>query len=311
MKPKVLVIVGPTASGKSALAVKLAKKFSGEVISADSRQVYRGMDIGSGKVTNKEMSGIPHHLLNVANPKQQFSVAKFQKLTNKKIGEILKRGKLPIICGGTGFYIQSIVENLALPAVLPNKMLRARLSTLTTEKLFEKLKALDSERAKNIDARNPRRIIRAIEIAVALGHVPKLRNPEGWVVFDFIKIGINPPEEILRKKIHCRLLTRMGSRMVTEAKKLHRQGVSWNKLESFGLEYKYLALYLQKKITKEQMLTGIERDSWLYAKRQLTWFKRDKRIIWLKASDASDNKPWLRKLAPRVSPTPRSRSKSL
>jgi len=309
MKPLGLVIVGPTASGKSALAVKLAKKFDGEIISADSRQVYRGMNLSSGKITKREMRGVPHYLLDVVNPKQQFSVAQYQKLANKKIAEILKRGKLPIICGGTGFYIQSIVDNLILPEVAPNKKLRAELGKKNTEQLFAILKKIDPERAKNIDAKNPRRLIRAIEIAMALEKVPKLSNIE--CPLNFIQIGINPPPKVLQKKIYLRLFARIRAGMVAEARLLHKNGVSWKRLESFGLEYKYLALHLQKKITREKMLTGIERDSWLYAKRQLTWFKRDQRIIWLRASGASGNKPWLRKLASRVSPTSRSRNKSL
>lgn len=306
MKPLALVILGPTASGKSSLAIKLAKKLAGEVVSADSRQVYRGMDIGSGKVTKREMAGIPHHLLDVADPKRQFSVAQYQKLANKKIAEILKRGKLPIICGGTGFYIQSIVDNLVLPKVKPNKKLRAELAKKTTEELFSILKKLNPERAKTIDAKNPRRLVRAIEIARAGGSFDKnsidksfvfLRSASGndrpndlLASLIFVQIGLNPPPEVLKHNIHLRLFARIRAGMIAEVKRLHKSGVSWKRLENFGLEYKYLALFLQKKITKPEMLAGIERDSWLYAKRQMTWFKRDKRIIWLKASDEIGSK---------------------
>src|SRR3989344_110021 len=131
-RPKILVIVGPTTSGKSALAVRVAKQFGGEVISADSRQVYRGLDIGSGKITVEEMRGVPHHLLDIADPREQFSVAEYQKLAGKKVDEILARKKLPIICGGTGLYIRALVDNLVLPPAPPNPALRADLAFLTT-----------------------------------------------------------------------------------------------------------------------------------------------------------------------------------
>jgi tRNA dimethylallyltransferase len=311
-KSTVLVILGPTSSGKSALAVKLAKKINGEIISADSRQVYKGMDIGSGKITKTERQGVPHHLLDVVSPTKIFSVAKYQKLARAKIDEIVARGKLPIICGGTGFYIQSVVDNLVLPKVPPNKMLRAKLLTFSTEQLFEKLKRLDPERAQNIDARNPHRLIRAIEIATVLGKVPLLRqgvalgNSQGDALISFIQIGIKLPPEKLQQKIHQRLLSRMKSGMLAEVRLLHKSGVSWKKLESFGLEYRYIAKFLQKqscnfrvasepvsrRVKREEiatLLNELEQAIWHYAKRQLTWFKRDQRIHWVKNySEASD-----------------------
>ena len=174
MKTKLLIILGPTASGKSDLAVQLAKKYNGEIISADSRQVYKGLNIGTGKITKKEMSGIKHHLLDVTDPKKVFTVSQFKTLVEIAIADISSRGKLPIICGGTGFYIQAVVDNIILPEVPPNKKLREKLNKKTTTELFEILKKLDNERAKNIDAKNPRRLIRAIEIAEKLGKVPPL-----------------------------------------------------------------------------------------------------------------------------------------
>ncbi len=166
---KLIVILGPTASGKSELAVKLAKKFNGEIISADSRQVYKGLNIGTGKITKKEMKGIGHHLLDVASPKRKFTVAQFQKLAFKKIREIQRRGKTPFLVGGTGFYIQSVVDNISIPEVTPNWKLRKALEKKNTEELFSMLKKLDPARAKTIDSKNPRRLTRAIEIASAEG----------------------------------------------------------------------------------------------------------------------------------------------
>ena len=173
---KLIVILGPTASGKSDMAVKLAKRFNGEVVSADSRQVYKGLDIGTGKITKKEMQGVKHHLLDVANPKKQFTASDFVDLTSGLIRQIVNRRKVPIICGGTGFYIDALLGDKQIPEVPPNLKLRKELEKKSVEKLFEILKKLDPERAKNIDAKNPRRLIRAIEICKVLGRVPKLHT---------------------------------------------------------------------------------------------------------------------------------------
>ncbi len=277
-KPKIYVIVGPTASGKTAYSIKLAKKVKGEIISADSRQVYKGLDIGSGKVTKKEMAGIPHHLLDIANPKKVFTVADFKKLAEKKIREILDRGKTPIIVGGTGFYIQAIVDDLILPEVPPDKKLRAELKKLTTAKLFNLLKKLDPARAKTIDSQNPVRLIRAIEIAQVMGKVPEsgLHDPQ----YNFEVIGIKIPQEKLNTKIHERLAKRMKKGLIGEVKKLHENGLSWKRMEELGLEYRYLGRFLQNKITKQEMLTQLEREIIKYSKRQMTWFKKDQRIKW-------------------------------
>lgn len=286
-KPLIYVIVGPTASGKTAYSIKLAKKVNGEIISADSRQVYRGLDIGSGKVTKREMTGIPHHLLDVANPKKVFTVADYKKLANKKIKEVLGRGKTPIIVGGTGFYIQAIVDDLILPEVKPNRKLREELGKLSPPQLFVKLKKLDPARAKNIDPHNPVRLIRAIEIAQDLGKVPLLRQGfEGQAPYNFKIIGMKIEQEELNKKIYDRLVARLKIGMIAEVKKLHQKGVSWKRLESLGLEYRYVAQFLQKKITKEEMQQKLYQEIVNYSKRQMTWFKRDQRIIWQKPNPA-------------------------
>ncbi len=282
MKPKVLIILGPTASGKSALAVKLAKRLSGEIISADSRQVYRGLDIGSGKITKAEMKGVPHHLLDIVSPQKSFSVARYQKLANQKIKEILKRGKLPIICGGTGFYLQAIVDGITFPKVAPNKKLRAELARNPPTELFKILEKLDPARSRNIDRANPHRLIRAIEIAQALGKVPNHEDsPRGD--YDFVQIGLNPEPEILKQKIKTRLAKRLKQGLIKEVQNLHNQSkLSWSKLEALGLEYRFVALYLQGKFTKKELVEKLNTEIWHYAKRQMTWFKRDQRINWIK-----------------------------
>ncbi|MDP3962333.1 MAG: tRNA (adenosine(37)-N6)-dimethylallyltransferase MiaA [bacterium] len=274
---KILVILGPTATGKSDLAVKLAKKFKGEVISADSRQVYEGLDIGTGKITKKEMGGVPHHLLDVADPKKQFSVVKYVRHAEEIIEDIIHRNKLPIICGGTGFYIQALVDGIILPEVPPNPELRKKLSKKTSSELMKILKKLDPKRASGIDSHNSRRIIRAIEIAGVLGKVPPIRK---ILKYDPLFIGLDLPAEDLRKKIKIRLEKRLKKGMLEEARKLHKDGLSWKRMNELGLEYRYLALYLQKKITLDEMNKKLETEIWHYAKRQMTWFKKDKRIKW-------------------------------
>lgn len=281
---KLLVVVGPTASGKSDLAVRLAKNFGGEVISADSRQVYKGLDIGTGKITKREMRGIPHYLLGVASPKRVFTVTEYKPLAEKTLGDIWRRGKLPIICGGTGFYIRAVIDNLVIPEAPPDKKLRKKLEKKSTEELFLTLKKLDPRRAKEIDAKNPRRLIRAIEIAKHLGKVPHLeaRPPND---IDVLGIGIDLPDKILKERIKKRLLARVKHGMIAEAKRLRKQGLSFKRMDELGLEYRFLARYLQNKITREEMVNELEREIWRYAKRQRTWFKKDKRIKWFSVKD--------------------------
>lgn len=277
-KPKIIVIVGPTASGKSDLAVRIAKQCNGEVISADSRQVYKGLDIGTGKVTKKEMGGIPHHLLDVVSPKKQYSVAEFQRDANTAIADIIKRGKLPIICGGTGFYVDALVYDSLLPDVPPNERLRKELEQKTTTELYQMLKKIDPDRAETIDPNNPRRLVRAIEIANALGKVPERVYNSRFIPF-FIGIKVTP--EILKERIHIRLVKRMKLGMLAEVKNLHEKGLSWKRMEELGLEYRYLARHVRNILSKEEMLAQLESEIIQYAKRQHTWFKRNKDIHWI------------------------------
>ena len=185
---KVIIILGQTSTGKSDFAVEIAKQVNGEIISADSRQVYIGMDLGTGKITKKEMRGVPHHLLDILSPNKTFTVNDFQKIANKKIEEIIKKGKVPIICGGTGFYIDAVVDGTVFPNVPPNKKLREELSKKSSEELLKILIKLDKDRAENIDINNGVRLIRAIEIAKSLGSVPKTIKTESK--YQFLKVGL-------------------------------------------------------------------------------------------------------------------------
>jgi tRNA dimethylallyltransferase len=292
-KPNVIIVVGQTATGKSALAVRLAKKFNGEVISADSRQIYKGLNIGSGKITKIEMKGVPHHLLDVADPKKQFSVVLYKKLAEQKIKEILARGKVPIFCGGTGFYIDAITKGFVLPEVPPNNKLRKELGTKPTEKLLAILMSLDPVRAKSIDPKNKVRIIRAIEIAKKLDKVPEILQTEPK--YNFIKIGLKIGDIALKKKIKTRLRKRLRSGMAIELYNLKQNGVSWKRFLELGFDQKYVALYLQKKIDNKKMLENLFMGNWHYAKRQNTWFKRDLEIKWFSPSEYTKIKEYLQK----------------
>jgi tRNA dimethylallyltransferase len=311
---KIIVIFGPTSSGKSGVAINLAKKFNGEIISADSRQVYKGMDIGTGKVVRDIQSqkskveslkqeniftseGIIHHLIDVAEPNEDFNISHFKTLAEKASKEIISKGKIPIICGGTNFWIDAIVKNTNLPEVAPDEKLRKILGEKSAEELFKQLEKLDPERAKNIDAKNKFRLIRAIEICEALGKVP---NHETWSMehgaenskYDFLQLGIITERESLNKKIKTRLKERFDQGMIEEVEKLNKNGVSWERLENFGLEYRWIARFLQGKIELGELsaqggcASGAKEklyfDSIHYAKRQMTWLKRNKEIIWIK-----------------------------
>jgi len=283
MLNKLLVIIGPTASGKTDLSIKLAKKLKGEVVSADSRQVYKGMDIGTGKITKKEMQGIPHYLLDVVSPKTRFDVAQYREKALKTIKDIQRRNKLPILVGGTGFYIQAVVDGLIFPLVKPNWKLRKELAKKSTKELFKILKKLDSRRAKTIEKNNPHRLIRAIEIIKKTGRpIPFLEKHSPK--FDILILGIK--KDNLKELIKKRLLKRLKRGMIAEVKRLKNPptggGVSWKRLEELGLEYRYIALYLQNKISKQEMITKLQKEIEHYAKRQMTWFKKDKRIKWIK-----------------------------
>ena len=278
-KPKVMVVLGQTATGKSDLAVRIAlrlrsgsstQKYGGEIVSADSRQIYRGLDIGTGKITKKEMLGVPHHLLDVATPKSKFSVALYQKQAISAMADIIKRGKTPIICGGTGFYIDAITKGTIFSEVPPNIKLRKTLYSKSAIALFKYLKKIDPERSNNIDKNNKVRLVRAIEIAKVLGKVPKITQT--LPVYKFIKIGLYLPPEKLKKKVEKRVKKMFQAGLLNEIKKLKKSGVSEKRLREFGFEY--------NRPTREKVIKGTLK----YAKRQMTWFKRDKEIKWFDAT---------------------------
>ncbi len=287
-KGKLVVILGPTACGKTGLSIKLAlrlgsgraKRIKCAAVSADSRQVYKGMNLGTGKITKKEMQGIPHYLLDVASPKTRFSVSQYQKMAYKAIDKIIQDGKLPFLVGGSAFYLYSIIEGWQFPTLKANLRFRNHLEKKATEQLMYLLKRLDPARAKQVDPYNKRRIIRAIELAKSFGKVPKLKkNPR----YSCLIIGIKKDKKELAKSINGRLVKRLKQGMVAEVKRLKASGLSWKKLDDFGLEYRWIARYLQKKITFQEMIHFLQKDIEHFAKKQMTWFRKDKKIRWVKS----------------------------
>lgn len=379
-KPQIIVVVGPTASGKSELGVYIAKKINGEIVSADSRQVYRGLDMGSGKVPGKwvfrkednnlplsstslrrrgkekreylsflgggyncslsreyDYQGVRHHCLDVANPKKTFTAADFVACGRRAITDILLRGKTPIIVGGTGFYIDALLGKMSLAPVPPNPMLRKKLVSYSTTRLFNYLTKLDPARANTIDKNNPRRLIRAIEIVSSSKCPPhasiksdslgwqkqksktKINNKGGYIpppspslkkgggkgvgylptphfkLPTIIWLGIKRSPEDIKKRIHQRLITRLPG-IIREVKKLHRRGVSWKRMNELGLEYRYVSRYIRAisevrppktKNVKHwkfdmytTMVAKLQMAIWHYAKRQMTWWRKNKEIRW-------------------------------
>ncbi len=278
MKPKIVIICGQTATGKSDLGVEVAKVFDGEIVSADSRQVYKGLDLGSGKITKEEMKGIPHHMLDVIDPKETYSVSLYKKQALTIMEDIISRGKVPIVVGGTGQYIEALVDNPSFPEVPPNIVLRGMLEEMGTDELFAILKEKDSRRANEIDGKNRPRLIRALEIYDALGEIPESTHSEG--LFETLQIGFKLGKKELQEKIERRIDVRLDMGMIDEVSNLQKNGVTWARLESFGLEYQQIAEYLQGKKDFEEMKYILTIKTRQFAKRQLTWFQRDKRIKW-------------------------------
>jgi len=292
IKNKIIVILGPTSSGKTKLAVKMAARFSGEIVSADSRQVYRGMDIGTGKDLNEYKVRSPLrggvircHLIDVANPRKRFNLAEYQKLAFAAIADILQRGKLPILVGGSGLYLQAIVDNYQLVNSAANLKLRKKLEKFTVSQLFNKIKKLApkmADKINNSDKNNKRRLIRYLEILTA---DQSFKAGTGKQKYQTLIIGLSPTKQVLRKRIYNRLIARLEKeKMTAEVKKLHQQGLSWQKLEAFGLEYKYVSLYLQKKLDYKEMLVELNLAINKFARRQMAWFRRwerqGKKINW-------------------------------
>ncbi|MBU3965562.1 tRNA (adenosine(37)-N6)-dimethylallyltransferase MiaA [Patescibacteria group bacterium] len=311
VKP-LIVILGPTASGKSELALRLAKKCNGEIISADSRQIYREMDIGTAKPFQCQKSkvksqkynskfknnklkpiliqNIPHYLIDIINPDEEFSVAQYKELAIKIIRDIQSRGKIPFLVGGTGLYVSAMVDNLEIPKVKPNLSLRKKLEKMPLDKLLKKLEKLDPMTLKIIDKKNKRRIIRALEVTISTKKPFSKQREKGRPLFDVLEIGIDVPRKALYKKIDQRVNKMIKQGLVDETKKFAKK-YSWKLPSMSGIGYKQIGMYLRGEITLEKAGELIKFATHAYARRQMTWFRRDKRIKWIKMdTDSNFNK---------------------
>jgi tRNA dimethylallyltransferase len=288
MTISLIAVVGTTASGKSELGIRLAEQLAGEIVSADSRQVYRGLDIGSGKVTPAERARVPHHLLDVADVRQRFTVAEYQQLAFAAIEDIWARGRRPLLVGGSGLYIRAVVDNPAYPPVPPQAGLREQLEHTPLPELVRRLEELDPIGAGRIDLRNPRRVVRALEVTLATGQPFSSQPGTAEPRVEAVQLGLTWPREVLRQRIDARVDARLPD-MVDEVRGLLEQGVPSTRLLELGLEYRYVTQHLLGRLTLADAVAGLQQAIYQFARRQLTWFRHDRRIHWLRPERALDD----------------------
>lgn len=297
-KPKIIAIVGPTASGKSDLAVRLAKKLNGEIISADSQQVYKGLSVGTAKVpgrwkatkgspsssgsrTSKNVvlyKGTPHYCIDFVSPRKKISVAEFKKCADRAIREISRRGKIPILVGGTGFWIDAVAFGILLPSVPPNQKLRKSLGKKTVGELLAILTDLDSERARTVDFKNPRRLIRAVEIAKSLNKVPP---PKREYPYDVLWLGTDPPEKKWKKTVKKRIDDMISSGLIRETKKLLENGISKKRIHEFGFTYALVLGFLEGGLSRAELTRKLLQETFRYKRKQMAWFRKNAAIQWI------------------------------
>ena len=273
---RLIVIAGTNASGKSGLGVELALKYGGEIVSADSRQVFRGLDLGSGKITREEMKGVPHHLIDICDAGDFFSMADFQRLAYEAIDGILDRGKPPFLVGGTGLYVDSVADGYVMSNRMPDLAYRAELETLSTERLYQML--VEKLPDTDVEPRNRNRVMRILEKLHDGDDVLPTKKPR----YETLRLGVTWNRETLRKRIDERLERRLAEGMINEVDGLLKRGVSEAFLLKLGLEYKFITQYLKGEIATEKELTLLLGTAIKqFAKRQMTWFRRDASIHWL------------------------------
>lgn len=292
-KQKLLVIIGPTAVGKTKLSIEMAKRYNGEIISGDSMQIYRGMDIGTAKITKDEMEGIPHHLIDIKEPDENFSVAEFQLLVRAKIDEIAKKGKLPIIAGGTGLYIQSVIYDYQFSDVPGDEsyrlMLEGKVKEIGNDALYKELLAVDPESASQIHPNNVRRVIRALEIFQLTGKTMQeyqsTQQPD--LLYNTAIVGLTMEREKLYARINDRVDLMMKEGLIEEVKSLYQQGLrDCQSIQAIG--YKEIFAYFDGIVTLEEAIANLKQNSRRYAKRQLTWFRNKMEVAWFDMTDVEN-----------------------
>ncbi len=296
--PKLIVILGSTACGKTSWSIELAKKYHGEIISTDSRQIYKKMDIGTAKEPGEwrrnglrktyYIDDIPHHLIDFLDPGKHFTVAEFRDKALKYCKMAYKNNRVPIIAGGTGLYIQSIVDNYRIPRVPPNKKLRQSLEEKTNQELMKLLEKMDQGAAKKIDRENKRRVIRALEVCILSGETFSKLREKGEPLFEILQIGIKVPKEVLDRRIDDRVEEMMKMGLLKEVEALRRQKYGWHLPSMSGIGYRQFKPYFEGKISLDEAIKTLKRDTRRYARRQAAWFKRDDRIIWCETLQQAD-----------------------
>lgn len=295
--PRLIVVCGPTASGKTDLAIVLAKKFNGEIVNADSRQIYKEMDIATAKPTpdyglqtpDYIVDGINHYLLDIINPDENFTLSDYKDQAQKTIKEIIKKGKIPFLVGGTGLYIKAIVDNLEIPRVEPDLVLRRELESKSAEERIKMLKEIDPETYEKIDIQNPRRVIRALEVVLSTGESFLKQQKKGKPLYDVLQLGIKVDKENLYERINKRCEKMIEAGLVQEAKRL-AQKYSWELPSMSGIGYRQMRDYIEGKMTLEEAIEWLQTDTRHYAKRQMTWFRKDERIHWIENEKQAEKK---------------------
>ncbi len=310
--PKLIVVCGPTASGKTDLAIALAKQFNGEIINADSRQIYKQMDIATakpvldyglrttdyktqdGEVRSPKtevhtVDGIPHYLLDIINPDESFTLSDYKEQTQKAIKEIIKKDKVPFLVGGTGLYIKAIVDNLEIPKVEPDLILRKELENKTLEERLKILKEIDLETYEKIDLQNPRRVVRALEVVLSTGESFLKQQKKGKPLYEVLQLGIKVDKDHLYERINKRCEKMIEAGLVQEAKRL-AQKYSWELPSMSGIGYRQMRDYIEGKMTLEEAIEWLQIDTRHYAKRQMTWFRKDERILWIENEKQAQKK---------------------
>lgn len=288
--PKLVAIVGPTACGKTTWSIKLAKKFNAEIVSADSRQIYRKMNIGTAKEPGEwrrqgirwayYIQDIPHHMMDFLNPGKPYNVATFRDKAIKHIKNIHSNNRLPMVVGGTGLYVSAVVDNLHFPQVPPHSKLRESLGEKKAEELMQLLTQLDPVTAKNIDAQNKRRVIRALEVCIFSGQPMSEQQGKGDPMFEVLQIGITLPREVLYDRINKRVDMMMEQGLLKEVTALVKQRYGWNLSSMNGIGYRQFRPFFEGTASLEEVVETLKRDTRKYARRQMTWFRRDDRIKW-------------------------------
>lgn len=291
-KENLFILIGPTAIGKTELSINLAKKMNGEIISADSMQIYKYMNIGSAKITKEEMEGVPHHLIDNISPDEDFTVANYKNHTKTLINDINKKGKLPIIAGGTGLYVNSIVYDLQFTEVPPNDDIRDELEYLSNEHLHKELEMVDKISADRLSPNDRKRLIRALEIYKSTGKTMSEYNKDFRTEnkdYNLVMIGLNMDRAELYNRINLRVDIMVGAGLIEEVKGLLEMGYDKSLVSMQGIGYKEIIMYLEGRLSIDESISLIKQKTRNYAKRQLTWFRRDSRVQWMNIDSYSSN----------------------